>query len=80
MPGMILGDVALRHGFTWLLSLPMWGLMSMGSLPLHYAMTCNHQTRGQGLLPDAVLSRRCSGWWCLSKGCEAPILRYLLEY
>jgi hypothetical protein len=27
MPKMILGDVALWHGFTWLLSLPMWGSM-----------------------------------------------------
>jgi hypothetical protein len=28
--GMVLGDVASRHCITWLLSLPMWGLMWMG--------------------------------------------------
>jgi hypothetical protein len=32
MPGMVLGDVASRHGFTWLPSLPMWGSVWMGQL------------------------------------------------
>jgi hypothetical protein len=36
--------------------------------------------RGQGPLPGAVLSHRYSGPWCLSRGCEAPRLEYLVEY
>jgi hypothetical protein len=30
MPGTVLGDVASRCCFTWLLSLPTWGLMWTG--------------------------------------------------
>jgi hypothetical protein len=30
MPGTILGDVASRRGFTWLLNLPTWESMWMG--------------------------------------------------
>jgi hypothetical protein len=48
--------------------------------PLHRPMACSHQTRGQCLLPNAVLSHCCSGLWCLSRGCEAPRLGYLVEY
>jgi hypothetical protein len=29
---------------------------------LHHPMVHSHQTRGQGLLPGAVLSHCCSGW------------------
>jgi hypothetical protein len=42
--------------------------------PLHHPMAYGHQTRGQGLLRDDVLS--CPvivvGQWRLSRGCEAP--------
>jgi hypothetical protein len=30
MLGMVLGDVASRRGFTWLLGLPTWGSMWTG--------------------------------------------------
>jgi hypothetical protein len=69
MPGMVLGDIASRHCFTWLLNLPTWGLMWMG-----------RQMRGQSLLPGAILSHHCSGAMELFGGCEAPGLGYLVEY
>jgi hypothetical protein len=47
--------------------------------PLHHPMACGHQTRGQVLLSGAVLIHHCSGRWCLSEGCEAPRLGYLVE-
>jgi hypothetical protein len=31
------------------------------------------------VLLGVVLSHRCSGWWCLSRGCEAPGLGYSME-
>jgi hypothetical protein len=47
---------------------------------LYRPMTFCHQTRGQGLLPGAVLPRRCIGRRCLSKGCEAPMIGYVVVY
>jgi hypothetical protein len=39
MPRMILGEVASRSGFTWWLSLPMWGVNVDGlACPLHQPM------------------------------------------
>jgi hypothetical protein len=29
--------------------------------PLHHPMVCDRQMRGEGLLPDVVLSHHCSG-------------------
>jgi hypothetical protein len=40
--------------------------------PLHHPTACSRQTREHGLLSGAVLSHRCSGWWRLFGGCEAP--------
>jgi hypothetical protein len=48
--------------------------------PLHRPTAYNHQTSGQCLLPGAILSHRCSGQCCLFGECEAPELRYLMEY
>jgi hypothetical protein len=40
MPGMIFGEVALRSGFTWWLSLLTWGVGVDGlACPLHQPMT-----------------------------------------
>jgi hypothetical protein len=47
--------------------------------PLHRSTACSHQTRGQGLLRGVVLSRRCSGWWRLSRDVKPPVLGYLVE-
>jgi hypothetical protein len=78
---MVLGDVASWCGFNWLLSLPTWGLVDVDGLacPLHRPMACSHQMSGHGLLSSAVLSRHCSGRWCLFGGCEALRLVYLVE-
>jgi hypothetical protein len=35
--------------------------VDMLAYPLHHPMVCGHQTRGQGLLLGAILSRRYSG-------------------
>jgi hypothetical protein len=42
-------------------------------------LACSRQMRGNGLLKGVVLSYRCSGWWHLSRGCEALGLGYLVE-
>jgi hypothetical protein len=34
--------------------------------PMHMPTVRNCQTRGHDLLPSAILSCCCSGWWCLS--------------
>jgi hypothetical protein len=57
MPGTVLGDAASWRWFTWLLSLPMWGVDVNGlACPLHRPMACSHQTRGHSFLPSAALS------------------------
>jgi hypothetical protein len=48
--------------------------------PLHRHVAYGRQTRGQGLLPGAVLSCRCNGAVAHFQGCEAPGLGYLVEY
>jgi hypothetical protein len=47
--------------------------------PLHHPMACSHQTRGQGLLPDAILSCRCSGCLHLFEDVKPSGLEYLVE-
>jgi hypothetical protein len=47
--------------------------------PLHRPTTYSRQTRGHGLLPGTALSRRCSGQWHLSRGCETHRFGYLVE-
>jgi hypothetical protein len=46
--------------------------------PLQCPMTRSRHTRGMGLLQVTGLFHPCSGWWCLSVGCEAPGLGYLV--
>jgi hypothetical protein len=42
--------------FTWLLSLPTWGVMYVGpTCRLHHPSTCGWQTRGHSPLTDTVL-------------------------
>jgi hypothetical protein len=49
-PGMILGAVASRSGFTWRLSFPTWRVDVEGlAYPLHRPMTHSYQVRGHGL-------------------------------
>jgi hypothetical protein len=50
MPRSIFGEVALQSGFTWWLSLPMWGRDVDGlAYPLHQPTAHSCQARGQGL-------------------------------
>jgi hypothetical protein len=44
--------------------------------PLHRPTAHSCQTRGQGLLPGAALSCRCSGRWHLSGDVKPPGHRY----
>jgi hypothetical protein len=47
--------------FTWLLSLPTWGVNVDGlACPLHRLMTCSHQLRVHSFLPGAALSHRAA--------------------
>jgi hypothetical protein len=74
-----------RHHFTALLYLAATpahvGVDVEGlAYPLHRPMAYGCQTRGQGLLPGAVLSHRCNGAVPPFQGCEAPGLGYLMEY
>jgi hypothetical protein len=58
-------DSSWRRCFTTLLylaaKLPTLLYLDGLACPLHRPMACGRQTRGQGLLPVAVLSRHCSG-------------------
>jgi hypothetical protein len=57
MPGMVLGEVLRGVGFTWLLSLPMWGVNVDGlAYPLHRPTTYSCQSRGQSFLSGTALS------------------------
>jgi hypothetical protein len=47
--------------------------------PLYRPTVCSCQTRGHVLLPDAILSYRCSGWWRLLGDVNLPGHRYLME-
>jgi hypothetical protein len=47
--------------------------------PLHWPMVHSCQMRGQGLLPGAVLTCHCCGWWHLSRDVKPPRCRYLTE-
>jgi hypothetical protein len=56
MPGTVLGDVASRRGFTWLLSLPTWGVDLDGlAYPLHHPTTHSCQSRGHDLAARCCL-------------------------
>jgi hypothetical protein len=77
---MILGEVVSQCGFTWWLSLPTWGVDVDGlAFPIHRPTVHSCQMRGQGLLPGAILSYRCSGRWHLSGDVKLPERRYLME-
>jgi hypothetical protein len=74
MPGSVLRDVVVL-GFTWLLSLPLWGRCGRASLPLHHPTVCGHKTRGQRFLSDATLSRRATvGGGAFPGAANPPIL------
>jgi hypothetical protein len=61
MPGMVLGEVLHGVGFTWLLSLPMWGVNVDGlAYPLHLPTACSCQLRGQSFLSGASLSHHAA--------------------
>jgi hypothetical protein len=79
---MILGDVALRSGFTWWISLNTWGegLMWMGSPTLYMGLRLIVARKGDmAYLPGVVLSCHCSRWWHLSGDVKLPVRRYLME-
>jgi hypothetical protein len=80
MPGMVLVDVALR---CWLYLAVKPSHMGVDAdrlaCHLHHPTTCSRQIWGQGFLSSDVLSRHCSGRWCLSRSCETPGLEYLVE-
>jgi hypothetical protein len=81
MLGIVLGSIAWRHGFTLAVEYAHVGVSVDGlACPLHSPMACNHQMRGQGILPSTVLSHHCSGLWCLSGEREVPSLEYLVEH
>jgi lipid-binding SYLF domain-containing protein len=90
-PGVLGAELDDAHDGSWrrcfvvwlyLVAKPVYVGVDVDGLayPLHRPMTYNRQTRGQVLLPGVVLSRHYSGWWCLSGGCEALGLVYLVEY
>jgi hypothetical protein len=52
----VLGDVIDSLDFTWLLSLPMWGVDVDGlAYSLHRPMVCSHQMREQSFLSSVAL-------------------------
>jgi hypothetical protein len=65
MSGMVLGDVASRHGFTWLLSLPMWGHCGWASLPP---------------APSYSLQPLDEGTWPLARRCVVPLLQWAVAH
>jgi hypothetical protein len=70
---MILGEVASRCGFSWLLSLPTLGVdVDRLVYPLHQFIVCSYQMMGHGFLPGAILSCQCSGRWCLLGDVKPP--------
>jgi hypothetical protein len=81
MPGMVVGDITSRRCFTWLLSLPTWGLMWTG-YPTPYTVLWHVAVRQEDWASCQALS--CPiiavGRWRLFGGCEAPRIGYLVEY
>jgi hypothetical protein len=61
-----------------LLAKPSYVGVNVGGLahPLHRPTAHSFQTRGQGLLPDAILFCHCSGQWRLSGDVKPPGHRY----
>jgi hypothetical protein len=82
VPGTVLKDVIALLGFTWLLSLPMWGVDVDGlACPLHRPTVCGHQTRGQSFLLGAAISHRIAvggGTFPGGGGVKAPQSGYLM--
>jgi hypothetical protein len=80
MPKMLLGDVALRCQLYMATKTSHVGVdVNRLACLLHRPMTCSRQTRGQCFMSGSVLSHRGNGWWCLSGGCKAPRLGYLVD-
>jgi hypothetical protein len=81
MSGTFLEDIASRHRLYLAANPSHVGVDVDGvACPLHRPMTCSRQTGEQGFLSCVVLSHRYSLWWRLSRGCEAFVLGYLVEY
>jgi hypothetical protein len=78
MLGLVLGD-AIMLGFTWLLRLPAWGRCGWASLSPDpsYGLWLSDEGTTLPVRRCPILSCYC-GWWCLSEGCEAPGLGYLM--
>jgi hypothetical protein len=73
------GVGAMRRWFYLAAKPPHTGVGVDGlTCPVHHPMACSCQTRGHGLLPDAVLSCRCSGRWHLPGDVKLPGRGYLM--